>query len=462
MIAHIQRYIVVTTDQATAIALWVLHTHCLAACDETPYLSITSPEMRSGKTNLIKTIAMLTPRPWLVVTPSEAVTYRKIAKDQPTLFLDEVDTIWARGNEHEGLRALLNAGNQRGTTVPRIKGQSMEIVEFEVFCCKALGGIGALPATVADRSISIRMQRKTKSDVIERWRRRQVEAAAAPIKETISGVMTDAVEALTDAEPVLPDALSDRAQDHWEPLLAIAELAGGDWPRLARAAAVALANGRDDDDGSLGHRLLSDCREVFETTGAERFKTGDLIEHLVALEDAPWGDYRGKPVTGMKVAYWLKPYGIKPKHIGGFRGYQRSDFNDAWARYVRTAIEGVQGVHFQSESAITGDSKVSKNEGVDTLGNSGLPLNHAALDTLDTSHPETSGSNGSGDIQTLVCDIRRQLEQTGYRAISKSTSMTSPKRSPRTPTTRTLPSRCSKRSKPPSKSHRWRCSTSSL
>ena len=178
------------------------------------------------------------------------------------------------------------------------------------------------------------MQRKTKSDLIEPSAP-PGQAAAAPIKETISGVMTDAVEALTDAEPVLPDALSDRAQDHWEPLLAIAELAGGDWPRLARAAAVALANGRDDDDGSLGHRLLSDCREVFETTGAERFKTGDLIEYLVALEDAPWGDYRGKPVTGMKVAYWLKPYGIKPKHIGGFRGYQRSDFNDAWARYVR-------------------------------------------------------------------------------------------------------------------------------
>ena len=167
VIGHIKRYIVVTDDQAIAIALWVLHTHALDAADETPYLSVTSPEMRSGKTNLIKTIAMLTPRPWLVVTPSEAVTYRKIAKDQPTLFLDEIDTIWEKGNEHEGLRALLNAGNQRGTTVPRIKGQSMEVVEFEVFCCKLLAGIGALPPTVGDRSISIRMQRKKRTDEIE-------------------------------------------------------------------------------------------------------------------------------------------------------------------------------------------------------------------------------------------------------------------------------------------------------
>lgn len=51
---------------------------------------------------------------------------------------------------------------------------------------------------------------------------------------------------MTDAEPVqayVPDAgltpvmpVEDRAADTWEPLVAVADLAGGAWPEAARAA----------------------------------------------------------------------------------------------------------------------------------------------------------------------------------------------------------------------------------
>ena len=42
------------------------------------------------------------------------------------------------------------------------------------------------------------------------------------------------------ARPDMPLGIEDRNADVWEPLLAIAEAAGGDWPQRAREAAIAL------------------------------------------------------------------------------------------------------------------------------------------------------------------------------------------------------------------------------
>ena len=53
----------------------------------------------------------------------------------------------------------------------------------------------------------------------------------------------DNLISLRDAalDVAVPDGLNDRAADNWEPLLAIADRAGGDWPERARKAALALS-----------------------------------------------------------------------------------------------------------------------------------------------------------------------------------------------------------------------------
>jgi hypothetical protein len=38
----IRRYVVMTDQQLTVVALWVIHTHCVGAFEQTPYLSVTS------------------------------------------------------------------------------------------------------------------------------------------------------------------------------------------------------------------------------------------------------------------------------------------------------------------------------------------------------------------------------------------------------------------------------------
>ena len=142
------------------------------------------------------------------------------------------------------------------------------------------------------------------------------------------------------AEPVLPDTLNDRAQDVWEPLLAIADLAGGAWPELAVEAAKALAGSLEDDD--IGVELLSDIRDLLETLlpGDDFVATTVLLEHLVALDDRPWATWRKaeQPLTSHGLRRLLQPFGIRPDRdtVGGakVRGYRRDAFEDAIARYV--------------------------------------------------------------------------------------------------------------------------------
>ena len=330
----IANYVVLTPEQAVACALWVCHTYALDAADTTPYLAITSAEKQSGKTVLLDVLESISHKPWRAVRPSEAVLFRKIEKDTPTLLLDEVDTIWgpkARA-EDEGLRALLNAGFRRkGSTVPRCVGPSMTLRDFATYCPKAIAGIGDLPDTVADRSIPIRMERKRRGDRVARWRWRDVEMIASAVRECIESALGALCALLAEARPSLPDELNDRAQDAWEPLLAIAEQAGGEWPELARTAAVTLMRGRVEE-APIGARLLADIHGCLN--GHTRIATSDLLEDLVALEDAPWGDWGGRPITGRRLAGLLRPYKIAPRNEGGWRGYFASDFSDAWERYT--------------------------------------------------------------------------------------------------------------------------------
>ena len=85
-----------------------------------------------------------------------------------------MDTVFGKGNENEELRAILNAGFERGSKVRRCVGPNHDLKDFAVFCPKALAGIGRLPDTVSDRCIPIHLIAKKKSDKIQRFRKREV------------------------------------------------------------------------------------------------------------------------------------------------------------------------------------------------------------------------------------------------------------------------------------------------
>ena len=339
--AFVRRFVVLPSDAAAvAVALFVAHTYAIAASEQTPYLLVTSPERQSGKTRCLEVLELLVRSPWRVAGASEAALFRKIEQDSPTLLLDEVDAIFGSNVERvEPLRCLLNAGNRRGASVSRVvaKGKTMEVADFNVYGAKMLAGIAStkLPDTLTDRSLSIEMQRRQAGERVERFRWRHANRDAEPIRAALGEWAATAVDALQDAEPELPDDLSDRQADAWEPLLAIAELAGDDWPASARQAALDLSTAVEEV--GYGAQLLAAIKTAM--ISRETVFTADLLVAVNDDDELPFGGWRdGRGLDARTLARLLKPYGVKPRtvRIGTetAKGYTTADLRDVWSRYL--------------------------------------------------------------------------------------------------------------------------------
>jgi hypothetical protein len=347
----IRRFVVLDDHQADAVTLWAAHTHVCDAFGITPYQAITSAEKRSGKTRLLEVLELLVREPLSTANISDAALFRVIEAKSPTLLMDEVDAVF-KSREREELRGLLNAGYRRGALAHRMGGANNRTLEtFAVFCPKAFAGIGdCLPDTITDRSIQIRLKRRTRDEHVQRFRLRDVEPEGHGLRDRFADWLKPQHDYIASCRPQLPEELDDRAQDVWEPLLAIADLA--DWSDRAREAAVSLSTGAEREDDSLTVVLLRDIHDYFEGDGNDRVRTADLLNHLHAIEDSPWGDWYGKTLSAHGLSRLLKPYRIQtmPVRVDGetVRGYKREQFADAFARAL--SVTGVTGVTPQTAS----------------------------------------------------------------------------------------------------------------
>jgi hypothetical protein len=264
--------------------------------------------------------------------------YRAIGADTPpTLLVDEADTIFGGKNAdaNEDLRGLLNAGHQRNRPAIRWDAGTRTLEKIPTFAMAALAGIGAMPDTIEDRAVVIRMRRRAPGESVATFRYRD-RPALTDLAASLTGWLAAHLPDLEHADPATP--LEDRAADTWEPLIAIADLAGADWPALARAAAVVLTDDRDQAAAISDRiRLLTDCRAAFGT--ADALPTTNLIARLRSDPESPWSDHGPAGLTPMKLADLLRQYDIRSANIrfgepiGQAKGYHRADFTDAWARY---------------------------------------------------------------------------------------------------------------------------------
>jgi hypothetical protein len=144
---------------------------------------------------------------------------------------------------------------------------------------------------------------------------------------------------LRQARPNLPEELSDRQADVSEPLLAIADAAGGEWPERARRALIELCAQAQAADDSIGVRLLADIREIFKERAIDRIASAELVKSLADIETSPWSEWtHDKPLTPSRLARLLKPFEITPAvlRVGDNtpRGYLIGQFLDTFERYL--------------------------------------------------------------------------------------------------------------------------------
>ena len=335
----VHRFIVCEPETARAAALWIAFSWSVEFVDVAPLAVITAPEKRCGKSQLLNLIARLAKRPLVASNISPAAIYRVIEAHCPTLLIDEADSFF---KDNEELRGVINSGHTRQSAfVLRVDGDKLDTKQFSTWGAKAISGIGSLSETIMDRAVVLELRRKLPHESVGRLRH-----AEAGLFERLASMLArwsaDNGPAIKRARPALPDALNDRAQDNWEPLLAIADCAGGDWPQLAREAALKLS-GKEQDTVSLSAELLADIQEVFETKRVDRIGSHDLLAALMEDDQKPWATYnRGKPMNPRQLAKRLGEYGIKSSNvrIGAAipKGFRLDDFRDVFARYLTPSL----------------------------------------------------------------------------------------------------------------------------
>ncbi|PNE36864.1 DUF3631 domain-containing protein [Streptomyces noursei] len=340
--AAIGKYVVLPSQEAlTAVTLWVAATHIQTALQHAPRLAVMSATKGCGKSRVLDVLYETVHDPMMTVNTSPAVIFRTIGKIPPTLLVDEADTIFGpkASGDSEILRGLLNAGHQRNRPAWRISGPEHKPTPFPTFAMAAIAGIGDLPDTITDRSVVLRIQKRKPGEKVAPFRSRY----AAPELNALRGRLAAWLGPLrsTAARMVPQMPVEDRAADTWEPLVIIADLAGGHWPAQARAACVAMTRFEavQDEQTNVKVRLLRDIHRIFErANNPEALSSQDLVAALIQDADAPWAEHGNKGLNAHHLGFLLRDFDIRPanyRFAGGrqAKAYTRNRFLDAWARH---------------------------------------------------------------------------------------------------------------------------------
>ena len=351
IMAKLREYVVLDSGGAVAVALYTMLTYIVDELQLCPMLLLQSAVKRSGKTTLLGLLLRMTYRALGVASISSAALYRVVDSLKPTLLLDEVDaTLAQKTDTAEALRGLLNAGNDRTSSrVLRCVGEDKEVVSYDAFGAKVLAGIGHIPDTMEDRSVVVELRRKLENEKVRRFSVLEDQGEFKEIRRKLLRWARDWGKTVGATRPLIPYGLNDRAADNWSPLLAIADLAGGDWGKRARSVAISISGGIRDNEQDIRFELLKDVRTIFEEEGGEAckaFTTSALLQKLCQLEEAPWATFhRGEPINPRGLGRMLKPFGIVSANLKISRdpvtgrdvvakGYKQETFIDAWMRYL--------------------------------------------------------------------------------------------------------------------------------
>jgi hypothetical protein len=352
----VRRYVFMSDDQAVAVTLWIVFSWLHEQVTHSPILYVTSAEKDSGKSTLLGVLNFLARRSLQSVDISGPALFRSITKWQPTLIVDEADDALA---DNPDLRSVINSGWTRGQGVIRCHPDTHEPELFSTFAPKVVAMKGrALPDTTLSRSIIITMKPRRASDPKEHATDfdHLDNETFARLRSQVMRWAADNAEAIAKATPEIPPGFHNRRRANWVPLLAIAEVGGGDWKKAGWQAANAIEAVANTFDPSMGAQLLGAIKDIFYPPPKEpdkdrepgktnkpikdRITSADLVTELVADETAPWATYnRGKPISQRQVADLLKEYGIKPRTIRlddgkiTAKGYLLEWFADVFSRF---------------------------------------------------------------------------------------------------------------------------------
>ncbi|MCC2636870.1 MAG: hypothetical protein K0Q68_589 [Moraxellaceae bacterium] len=383
--ATVRRFVVCERHTADAAALWLAFTWCIDAVTVAPIANITAPLPNCGKSTMLDLFERLTFRPLKADNISPAALFRSIEKWRPSLLIDEVDAFL---KDNEDARGILNSGHKRNGYVLRVVGDDFEPRRFSTWGAKALCGIGSIAATLQSRSIRLELRRKLPGETVENLRHVE-DATIERLQRHLARFAEDAQATIRTALPAPVPGLSNRAQDNWEPLLAIADAAGGEWPQRVRRTAQAITGAEASNDApDANTELLTDIRATFDRKRVDRLSSADMLAVLCEDEEAPWATWnRGRPMTARQLSARLGEFGVVSGTVRfgthTAKGYTLDKFTDAFSRYLSSP----------------GVSSVTTSQASNDAGLSDFPIRHNA-GMLRIEKPIEASNDAGCDVVT--------------------------------------------------------------
>jgi putative DNA primase/helicase len=349
----IHQFVMLEPLDALIVALWILFTWCFEQIAESnPFLRIVSPTPACGKSTLLKVLKYLARSAWLVSRLSSSAFVRTMELSRRTLLLDEGDAFL---NENEIMRNVLDGASDPDTANVSFSvktGDDWKPAEFNTFVPIVIVSIGMLyrMATVESRAIHVHLKRATPTELktLSKGRRKELKTILEPLAARCARWAADNVAALQGARPSMPEGLSGRELDLWEPLVALGDAISRQIGNEVRIAAAAASGEKDTDNLPLGVQLLADIRALFEeraadptATDPDKVSSKALCEALAGIEGRPWAEYgkAQRPISQNQLARLIKPFIIVSHTVrlagdSTPKGYELRDFEDAFDRYL--------------------------------------------------------------------------------------------------------------------------------
>jgi Protein of unknown function (DUF3631) len=289
-----------------AVTLWVAHSHMrdengTLVFRATPRLYLLSSEPGSGKSKVLELLNMLCPATYgLTLEPTAAGLVHTIGKEHATVFIDEGDVMFGAGQRKSAVRAIINGGYERHGTM--LNGKGSKATRVPVFGALALAGLDVLEKATGDtltallsRGVRIRMKKAGKDNAPAKVTR-VTEGQGVRMNEWLTAWASQVRDELADYQPDMPEEVDGRAEQIWEPLVAIGDLAwrdtlaraerdgteppeDGGWAERARAACLELALAQDTapvEDGESVLEEFADFAAGLTQAMDEEARAGDM------------------------------------------------------------------------------------------------------------------------------------------------------------------------------------------
>jgi hypothetical protein len=340
--AFIARFVHFPSEAAlNAATLWAAHSHHTdadgkLAFNTTPRIGFVSDEPASGKTMAMSTMGLLCRKAEVSHDLRALGLATAINEDRVDVLIDEFDGLVGSGNNNSQLRGMVLSGYKRREANWR-RGSKPAIC---IFGAVAFAGLGSkiMSASVLkalrSRTIFVRMVAAEPGD-IEEYNPRHHDDLADALRDDLARWALHNATAIASVDPEVPEGIHNRNRELCEPLLQIADIAGGHWPTTARESLRELLL-RESDNGPeapLSTRLLEALRAIFGDQ--EKLSTVEILTALFEVPGNPWRKlWPSNASAPRELAKMLAPLGVEPIKIRQgektMRGYAALDLSPYW------------------------------------------------------------------------------------------------------------------------------------